>query len=156
MLCPADDHPLFPAPSLGAKVFLVRGSLDDCRALERDLGGLFPWGFVGGNLYPFASEGAKTIAYETAEQLGWELPDAVVCPVGSGMLLAKIAQGFNELESLEAVSGVRPRLFVFTVHRHENSQRVGEPEKSSVRSANAQWGRTRYAEFCDGSSMSMP
>lgn len=111
VLCPADDHPLFPAPSLGAKVFLVRGSLDDCRALERDLGGLFPWGFVGGNLYPFASEGAKTIAYETAEQLGWELPDAVVCPVGSGMLLAKIAQGFNELAALGAVRGRHPRLY---------------------------------------------
>ncbi len=105
VLCPADDHPLFPAPSLGAKVFRVRGSFDDCRALERDLAELFPWAFVGGNLHAFASEGPKTVAYEIAEQLGWSAPHAVVCPVGSGTLLAKVAQGFSELGS------ARPRLY---------------------------------------------
>ena len=51
-------------------VLAVRGSYDDCRRLELELGSLFPWGFVSGNLHPYASEGAKTIAFEIAEQLG--------------------------------------------------------------------------------------
>src|SRR3954451_2972498 len=81
----------------GARVFAVNGSYDDCRRLELELGALFPWGFVSGNLHPYASEGAKTISFEMAQQLGWELPDAVVCPAASGTLLSKLAQGFSEL-----------------------------------------------------------
>ena len=81
----------------GARVFAVAGTYDDCRRLELELGGLFPWGFVSGNLHPYASEGAKTISFEIAEQLGWQLPDAVVCPAASGTLFSKLAQGFAEL-----------------------------------------------------------
>ena len=81
----------------------VRGTLEDCRRLERDLEPLFPWGFLDGNLQPFAVEGIKTIAYEIAEQLGWEMPDAIVSPVASGALFAKLAQGFVELAELGLV-----------------------------------------------------
>ena len=81
----------------GAQVIAIAGTYDDCRRLELELGALFPWGFVSGNLHPYASEGAKTISFEIAEQLGWELPDAVVCPAASGTLLSKLAQGFSEL-----------------------------------------------------------
>jgi threonine synthase len=81
----------------GARVLTIDGTYDDCRRLELELGALFPWGFVSGNLHPYASEGAKTISFEIAEQLGWDLPDAVVCPAASGMLLSKLAQGFAEL-----------------------------------------------------------
>jgi threonine synthase len=111
VLCPGDDLPLVPVATYGARVFGVDGSFDDCRALERELEGLFPWGFVGGNLHAVASEGAKTIAYEIAEQLDRRLPDAVVAPVASGTLIAKLAQGFDELAAFEAVEGGRPRLY---------------------------------------------
>jgi len=60
--------------------------------LELELGLLFPWGFVSGNLHPYASEGAKTISFEIAEQLDWELPDAVICPAASGTLFSKLAR----------------------------------------------------------------
>ena len=33
------------------------------------------WAFVNVNLRPYYAEGSKTLAYETAEQLGWRLPD---------------------------------------------------------------------------------
>jgi threonine synthase len=79
--------------------------------LERRLEELFPWGFVEGNLHALGSEGAKTIAYEIAEQLGWELPDAVISPAASGTLFAKLAQGFDELNALGAATGTRPRLY---------------------------------------------
>src|SRR5439155_17083964 len=94
-----------------AKILRVAGTFDDCRTLERRLEVLFPWGFVEGNLHALASEGAKTIAYEIAEQLGWRLPDAVISPAASGTLFAKLAQGFDELNALGAATGTRPRLY---------------------------------------------
>jgi threonine synthase len=94
----------------GARVFAVSGTYDDCRRLELELGALFPWGFVSGNLHPYASEGAKTISFEIAEQLGWELPDAVVCPAASGTLFSKLAQGFSELTRAGLCREPVPRL----------------------------------------------
>jgi threonine synthase len=114
VLCPRDDVATVPVATYGARMFGVDGSFDDCRALERQLEGLFPWGFVGGNLHALAAEGAKTIAYELAEQLDWQLPDAVVAPVASGALIAKLAQGFDELAAVGALAGAaapRPRLY---------------------------------------------
>jgi threonine synthase len=95
----------------GARVFAVAGTYDDCRRLELELGGLFPWGFVSGNLHPYASEGAKTISFEIAEQLDWELPDAVVCPAASGTLFAKLAQGFAEVARAGLAAEPMPRMF---------------------------------------------
>ncbi len=111
LLCPAGDPPAVATATYGAKILSVAGTFDDCRTLERRLEGLFPWGFVEGNLRAVASEGAKTIAYEIAEQLGWQLPDAVVSPAASGTLFAKLAQGFDELAALGAAEGTRPRLY---------------------------------------------
>jgi threonine synthase len=95
----------------GAHVFAVDGTYDDCRRLELELGSLFPWGFVSGNLHPYASEGAKTISFEIAEQLDWRLPDAVVCPAASGTLVSKLAQGFTELVRAGLAEGALPRHF---------------------------------------------
>ncbi len=95
----------------GAHVFAVEGTYDDCRRLELELGSLFPWGFVSGNLHPYASEGAKTISFEIAEQLSWQLPDAVACPAASGMLLSKLAQGFAEVTRAGLAAEPVPRLF---------------------------------------------
>jgi threonine synthase len=111
ILSPADTEPEFPSATYGASVFTVRGTFEDCRRLERELEHLFPWGFLEGNLHPFAVEGVKTIAYEVAEQLGWETPDAVVSPVASGTLFAKIAQGFVELADLGLVLDGPPRMY---------------------------------------------
>ena len=112
ILSPADaDEPVLPSATYGASVFTVRGTFEDCRRLERELEHLFPWGFLEGNLHPFAVEGIKTIAYEIAEQLDWETPDAVVSPVASGALFAKLAQGFVELADLGLVVDGPPRMY---------------------------------------------
>jgi threonine synthase len=111
VLCPADDLAVAPTASYGARVFGIAGSFDECRALERQLEGFFPWGFLGGNLHALASEGAKTIAFEIVEQLGGQTPDAVVSPVASGTLFAKLAQGFDEALAVGLSDGGRPRLF---------------------------------------------
>ena len=112
ILSPADvDEPVLPSATYGASVFTVRGTFEDCRRLERELEHLFPWGFLEGNLHPFAVEGIKSIAYEIAEQLGWETPNAVVSPIGSGALFAKLAQGFVELADLGLVDDAPPRMY---------------------------------------------
>ncbi|HEU5363069.1 MAG TPA: threonine synthase [Gaiellaceae bacterium] len=95
----------------GVHVLAVRGTYDDCRRLELELGSLFPWGFVSGNLHPYASEGAKTISFEIAEQLGWRLPDAVFCPAASGTLHAKLTQGFAEVVRAGLAPDPVPRMF---------------------------------------------
>ena len=95
----------------GARVFAVDGTYDDCRRLELELGALFPWGFVSGNLHPYATEGAKTISFEIAEQLDWQLPDAVICPAASGLLFSKLAQGFAEITRAGLAAHPVPRMF---------------------------------------------
>ncbi|HEX4467727.1 MAG TPA: pyridoxal-phosphate dependent enzyme, partial [Solirubrobacteraceae bacterium] len=51
------------------------------------------------------AEGSKTIAFEIAEQLGWELPDRCVVPIASGSLFTKIARGFQEFSEIGLVDG---------------------------------------------------
>lgn len=112
ILTPSSADELVLDSGAGASsVFRVQGTLEDCRRLERELEPLFPWGFLDGNLQPFAVEGIKTIAFEIAEDLGWETPDAIVSPVASGALFAKLAQGFVELADLGLLSDSPPRMY---------------------------------------------
>ena len=60
------------------------------------------------NLRPYYSEGSKTIAYELVEQLGWSIPDRIVCPVASGSLFTKIGKGLSEWLDLGLVEGELP------------------------------------------------
>jgi threonine synthase len=63
----------------------------------------YPWAFVNVNVRPYYAEGSKTLGFEVAEQLGWELPDHVIVPIASGALLTKIHRGFRELVELGLV-----------------------------------------------------
>ena len=81
----------------GGNVIAIEGNYDDVNRLCAELAGTYRWAFVNVNVRPFYAEGSKTLAYETAEQLGWETPDHVVVPVASGSLLTKIRKGFDEL-----------------------------------------------------------
>jgi len=86
----------------------VRGSYDDVNRLCTELAGERDWAFVNVNLRPYYAEGSKTIAYEVAEQLGWGIPDRVVCPIASGSLFTKIARGFEEWIELGLLEGDVP------------------------------------------------
>ncbi len=82
----------------GPSLIAVDGSYDDVNRLCAELASEQPtWAFVNVNLRTYYAEGSKTLAFETAEQLGWEAPDHVVVPVASGSQLTKIASGFREL-----------------------------------------------------------
>lgn len=82
----------------GGEVVAVEGTYDDVNRLCAELASEHPdWAFVNVNVRPYYAEGSKTLAFEVAEQLGWELPDHVVVPVASGSQLTKIDKGFREL-----------------------------------------------------------
>ncbi|MEV2271040.1 threonine synthase [Nonomuraea africana] len=98
----------------GGKLVGIEGTYDEvnrfCSELIGDpLGD--KWGFVNVNLRPYYAEGSKTLAYEIAEQLGWELPDQIIIPVASGSQLTKIDKGFKELISLGLVEDKPYKIF---------------------------------------------
>jgi threonine synthase len=113
VLYPATVEPekLLTTAVFGAEMYAVRGSYDDCSRMVVELAGEVDWAFVNVNLRAYYAEGSKTLAFEVAEQLGWETPDAVVAPVASGSLFTKIWQGFDQLRRLGLVEGPAPRLY---------------------------------------------
>ncbi len=92
----------------GTNLVAVRGNYDDVNRLCTEISGEHDWAFVNINMRPYYAEGSKTLAYETAEQLGWELPDRVVAPIASGSLFTKIARGFQEWLDLGLIDGTLP------------------------------------------------
>src|ERR1700704_3845537 len=94
----------------GTKVVAVEGNYDDVNRLCTELCAERDWAFVNINLRPYYAEGSKTLAFEIAEQLGWELPDRCIVPVASGSLFTKIARGFDEWRELGLVEGELPSM----------------------------------------------
>jgi threonine synthase len=94
----------------GTRLVAVRGSYDDVNRLCTELSAEREWAFVNINLRPYYAEGSKTLAFEIAEQLGFETPDRCVVPVASGSLFTKIAKGFAEWRELGLVSGRAPAM----------------------------------------------
>ncbi|HUO72500.1 MAG TPA: threonine synthase [Solirubrobacteraceae bacterium] len=92
----------------GTNLVAVRGNYDDVNRLCTELSGEHEWAFVNINMRPYYAEGSKTLAFETAEQLGFELPDRVVVPIASGSLFTKIARGFEEWIELGLLEGTLP------------------------------------------------
>ncbi len=85
----------------GGHVIAVEGNYDDVNRLCAELASEHPsWAFVNVNVRTYYAEGSKTLAFEVAEQLGWEAPDHVVVPVASGSQLTKVAKGFRELHQV--------------------------------------------------------
>ncbi len=82
----------------------VEGTYDDVNRLCLEIGEEHRWAIANVNLRPYYSEGAKTLAFEVAEQLGWRAPDRVIVPVGSGNMFVKIHKGFEEFQRLGVIS----------------------------------------------------
>ena len=107
---PADleEQKLLATGIYGTKLVGVRGTYDDVNRLCTELAQTRPWAFVNVNLRPYYAEGSKTLAYETIEQLGWQLPDRVVAPIASGSLFTKLGRGISEWLELGLVEGELP------------------------------------------------
>ena len=104
IFCPAGLEPekLAATTVYGATVYGVRGSYDDCSRLVSELAGEVEWGIVNVNLRSYYAEGSKTLAFEICEQLGWETPDAVVMPIGSGAMFTKVWLGLPAVRAARA------------------------------------------------------
>jgi threonine synthase len=88
------------ALSYGAEFVAVEGTYDDANRVASIIGDKKGIGVVNINMRPYYVEGSKTLAYEVAEQMGWQVPDSLVIPVGSGAMLNAICKGFEELHAL--------------------------------------------------------
>ncbi len=103
---PADLEPqkILTTAAYGGRVVAIDGNYDDVNRLCAELADrLESWAFVNVNVRAFYSEGSKTLAYETAEQLDWSTPEHVVAPMASGSLLTKLHKGFEELAAVGLV-----------------------------------------------------
>ncbi|HEX6671209.1 MAG TPA: threonine synthase [Nitrososphaeraceae archaeon] len=94
------------ALAYGAEFVAVDGTYDDANRVASVIGDSKGIGIVNINMRPYYVEGSKTLAYEVAEQLNWQVPDYLVIPVGSGAMLNAICKGFEELSELGLVNDV--------------------------------------------------
>jgi threonine synthase len=105
-----------PAPflaemqALGAEVTLVDGLITDCAAYVREGAAEGRWFDVSTLKEPYRIEGKKTMGYELAEQLDWQLPDVIVYPTGGGTGLVGMWKAFDEMEQLGWIGPRRPRM----------------------------------------------
>ena len=90
--------------SYGAEYISVDGTYDDANRIAAQVGDSKGRGIVNINMRSYYVEGSKTLAYEVAEQLDWNVPDQLVVPTGSGAMLNAICKGFEELETVSLVN----------------------------------------------------
>jgi threonine synthase len=109
---PADleQEKIVATGAYGTHIVAIRGNYDAVNRLCTEVSADRPWAFVNVNVRPYYAEGSKTLAYETAEQLGWELPDRVVAPIASGSLFTKLARGFQEFIDAGLLTGEVPTM----------------------------------------------
>ena len=90
---------------------LVDGFINDAGMQSRELAakkGMFDLSTLQ---EPYRAEGKKTMGYEIAEQLNWNLPDAIIYPTGGGTGIVGIWKAIKEMEQLGWISGNRPKMF---------------------------------------------
>ncbi len=87
--------------ALGAQVCQLDGNYDQANRACRELSLASGIEFANITLRPFYAEGAKTMAFEVVEQLGWETPpDHFVIPAAGGTLSSRVHKGLNELKTV--------------------------------------------------------
>jgi threonine synthase len=94
----------------GAHVTLVDGLIGDCARMMAERAPAEGWFDLGTLKEPYRIEGKKTMGYEVAEQLDWELPDAIFYPTGGGVGLIGMWKAFEEMERLGWIGGRRPKM----------------------------------------------
>src|SRR5579871_4866246 len=93
----------------GAHVTLIDGLISDCARLVAERGPSEGWFDVSTLKEPYRIEGKKTMGYEVAEQMGWELPDAIFYPTGGPRLRAeRIPQPVLAVRPLRGRRSARP------------------------------------------------
>jgi len=98
--------------SYGARVNLVNGLISDCGRIVAERKQAEGWFEISTLKEPYRIEGKKTMGYEIAEQLGWELPDAIFYPTGGGVGMIGMWKAFAEMEAIGWLphGGKRPKM----------------------------------------------
>jgi threonine synthase len=94
----------------GAHVTLMDGLITDCGAEVGRRKEAEGWFDVSTLKEPYRVEGKKTLGYELAEQLDWELPDVIIYPTGGGTGLIGMWKAFHEMERMGWIGSKRPRM----------------------------------------------
>ena len=94
------------ALSYGANYIAVDGTYDDANRIAAQIGDSKGIGIVNINMRSYYVEGSKTLAFEVAEQLDWQVPDQLIVPVGSGAMLNAICKGFEELQQVSLLNDI--------------------------------------------------
>jgi threonine synthase len=94
----------------GAHVTLVDGLISDCGRMVAERAPQEGWFDVSTLKEPYRIEGKKTMGYEVAEQMGWELPDAIFYPTGGGVGMIGMWKAFDEMEKLGWIGSRRPKM----------------------------------------------
>jgi threonine synthase len=112
VFCP-DDTPetiVRQAALQGASVYLVNGLLDECGKVAGAFARSRGWFDMSTLKEPYRIEGKKTMGFELAEQLGWELPEVIFYPTGGGTGYIGMWKAFDEMQALGWIGAKRPRM----------------------------------------------
>ena len=95
----------------GSQLFLVDGLISDAGVLSREKSQVSEYFDMSTLQEPYRVEGKKTMGYEIAEQMEWELPDVIIYPTGGGTGIVGMWKAFQEMEDLDWISSNRPRMY---------------------------------------------
>jgi threonine synthase len=93
----------------GAVTTRVKGNITDAGKIMREQNG--DWTDLSTTKEPYRVEGKKTLGFEICEQMGWVVPDAIICPTGGGTAIIGIWKAFDELEAVGLIGSERPRMY---------------------------------------------
>ena len=112
VICPAETPAInvTETAAYGARVYVADGQIDECGALVGKGAAAGLWFDCSTLKEPYRLEGKKVMGFELAEQLGWELPDAIFYPTGGGTGLIGMWKAFAELEAVGLIGPKRPRM----------------------------------------------
>lgn len=96
--------------AFGADVTLVDGLISDCGRMVAERAPAEGWFDISTLKEPYRIEGKKTMGYEVAEQMDWELPDAIFYPTGGGVGMIGMWKAFEEMERLAWIPSKRPKM----------------------------------------------
>lgn len=97
----------------GAKLLQIPGFIQQCGKLAEEIAQKTGAFNLSTMKEPYRLEGKKTLGYEIAEQLNWQLPDVIIFPTGGGTGLIGIWKAFHELEQLNWITfNKKPRMVI--------------------------------------------
>jgi threonine synthase len=113
VICPAETPEInvTETAAYGARVYVADGQIDECGALVGKGAAQGLWFDCSTLKEPYRLEGKKVMGFELAEQLGWQVPDAIFYPTGGGTGLIGMWKAFGELEAVGLIGSKRPRMY---------------------------------------------